>query len=84
MCPHGTAKCANCGGPHGARADAYAAKREARFSARGWRSSLPHREKLGEATEAPGDEATVAQGGEGVGETEVGEGIEPAPEEMEE
>ena len=29
LCPHGTAKCANCGGPHGARADVCAAKREA-------------------------------------------------------
>ena len=34
-CPHGAVKCANCGGPHGARADVCAAKREARMEARG-------------------------------------------------
>ena len=45
-CPHGTAKCANCGGPHGARADACAAKREARGAARRWRSP-PHRDGRG-------------------------------------
>ena len=35
------------------------------------------------ATEAPGEEATVAQGEDGVGETEAGGEIEPSPEEME-
>ena len=40
-CPHWVAKCANCGGSHGARADACAAKREARLAARGWRSPPP-------------------------------------------
>ena len=34
-CPHGVAKCANCGGSHGAWADACATKREARLAARG-------------------------------------------------
>ena len=33
--PHGEARCANCGGSHGARADACAAKREAHLSTRG-------------------------------------------------
>ena len=35
LCPHGTAKCANCGGLHEARADVCTAKREARQVARG-------------------------------------------------
>ena len=48
-CPHGAVKCANCGGPHGARADACVAKREARVEARGWRSPSPkRREKVNE------------------------------------
>ena len=34
-CAHGVVKFANCGGPHGARADACTAKREARVEARG-------------------------------------------------
>ena len=34
QCPHGAAKCANCGGPHGAQADACVHKRGARQSAR--------------------------------------------------
>ena len=33
-CPHGVAKCANCGEAHGGRADACAAKREARLVSR--------------------------------------------------
>ena len=37
-CPHGEARCANCGGPHGARVDACAAKKKARQFARGLRS----------------------------------------------
>ena len=68
-CPHGAAKYANCGEAHGARADACAAKREARLSARGWRSPLPPRRERG--TAAPGvpeHKATVAQGEEEVGE----------------
>ena len=61
MCPHTTAKCANCGGPHGTRADACAAKRIAQHTARGWRSpSPPWREQR----EALGAEATAAQGEE--------------------
>ena len=53
-CPHGTAKCANCGEAHGAQADACAAKREARLSARGWWSpSPPRREKGAEAPQLP-------------------------------
>ena len=51
-CPHGTAKCANCWGPHGARADACTAKREARGAARGWRSPPPPRRER-RAVEAP-------------------------------
>ena len=42
-CPHGTTKCANCGGPHGSRADACTAKRSARQLARGWKSPSPPR-----------------------------------------
>ena len=62
MCSHTTAKCANCGGPHGARADACQAKRIAQHAARGWRSpSPPRRERR---REAPGAEATTAQGEE--------------------
>ena len=34
-CPHGTTKCANCGGLHGSRAGACTAKRSARQLARG-------------------------------------------------
>ena len=52
--PHGAAKCANCGEAHGAQADACAAKREARLSARGWWSpSPPRREKGAEAPQLP-------------------------------
>ena len=68
MCPHTTAKCANCGGPHGARADACAAKKIAQHVARGWRSPPPPRRE--QRREAPEAEATTAQGGER-GEPEV-------------
>ena len=37
-CSHTTTRCANCKGPHGARADACAAKKEARQLAWRWRS----------------------------------------------
>ena len=75
MCPHTTAKCANCGGPHGARADACAAKKIAQHAARGWRSPPPlRREKKREArgVEAPGveeggPEAKIAAEAEGEG-----------------
>ena len=61
MCPHTTAKCANCGGPHGARADACQAKRIAQHATRGWRSPPPPRR---ERKEAPGVEAPgVEEGG---------------------
>ena len=69
-CPHETAKCANCGGPHGARADACAAKREARGGARGWRSPCPRRREKGKGPEKPEERATAAQGKE-EGEAEV-------------
>ena len=79
MCPHTTARCANCGGPHGARADACAAKKIAQHAARGWRPPPPpRREKKGEA---PGGEAP---GVEKEGEPEVGEDAEPEGEGMEE
>ena len=87
----GYAKCANCGGSHGARADACAAKREARLSARGWRSPPPPWRERGarapegaaEAPGAPEDEVPTAQ--EGMeGETEVEVEVEPTLEEMEE
>ena len=86
-CPHGTAKCANCGGPHGARADACAAKREARGEARGWRSPSPRRREKGKGPEKPEERATAAQGEE-EGEAEVSvpeeEGAAQAAMEMEE
>ena len=83
-CPYGVAKCANCGGARGARADACAAKREARLSARGWRSPPPPRRERGAvAPEAPEDEAPAApEEGEG-GVPEVEAGTAPGPEEME-
>ena len=70
-CPHETTKCANCKGPHGTRADACAAKEEARQLTWRWRSPpRPRREKRAAAPEAPEYEAPVAQG-EDVGEAEV-------------
>ena len=84
-CPHGAARCANCGGAHGARADACAAKREARLSARGWRSPPPPRRERGAAAPAaPEHEVPVATEEVEEGATEVEGGIEPSPEEMEE
>ena len=84
-CPHGTTKCANCGEAHGARAGACAAKKEARLSARGWRSPPPPRRVRGAAaSEVPEHEATVAQGEGEVGEVGAEKEIEPSPENMEE
>ena len=57
MCPHTTAKCANCGGPHGARADACVARKIAQYASRGWRSPPPPRRE--KRREVPG---TVAPG----------------------
>ena len=84
--PHRTTKCANCGGPYGARADACAAKREARQLAWKCRSpSRPCRERgaaasgvVAEAAETPEREAPVAQEGEEEGEVEVEVEIEPS------
>ena len=73
--PHGTIKCANCGGPHGARADACAAKREARGEARGWRTPPPLRQvrRDAETPEEPEVEATATQEeARGEAEAEVG------------
>ena len=79
MCPHTTAKCANCGGPHGARADACAAKKIAQHAARGWRPPPPPiREKR---KEAPGVETPDV---EKEGEPEVEGGAEPEGDGMEE
>ena len=69
-CPHGTVKCANCGGPHGARVDACAAKREARVETREWRSPSPKRREKGKEPEVP-KERTAATQGEEEGEMEV-------------
>ena len=53
-CPHITTQCANCGGPHGVRADACAAKREARQLAWKWGSPSRQRKERGAAApEAP-------------------------------
>ena len=72
-CPHGATKCANCGEAHGARADACAAKREARLAARGWRSPPPPRRERGAAApEAFIGETPAAQGGAEEGGTVVG------------
>ena len=78
MCLHVTAKCANCGGPHGARADACAAKRIAQHAARGWKSPPPPltewKEKApGAATPAVEDKSELEA--EGVAEPEM-EGME--------
>ena len=65
-CPHGTTKCANCGGLHGSRADACTTKRSARQLARGWKSPPPPRRVRGanlRAPEAPEHEAPGAQEG---------------------
>ena len=73
-CSHTTTWCANCKGPHGARADACTAKKEARQLAWRWRSPPhQHREKGpgAEAPEAPECETPAAQGDEEVGEAEV-------------
>ena len=74
QCAHGITKCANCGGPHGARADAGALKREARRIARGGNLPLlPQRERGGAQSppEAPVSETTTIQGGKVSGEAEV-------------
>ena len=84
-CPHGATKCANCREAHGAQVDACAAKREARLSARGWRSPPPSCWVRGaEAPEVSKHEATVAQGEGEVGEAGAKKEIAPSPENMEE
>ena len=74
MCPHVTAKCANCGGPPGARAEVCAAKRIAQHAARGWRSPSPsRRERRG----APGATAPAVEEEGELGVEEEGElGVE--------
>ena len=86
LCPHGTAKCVNCGGPHGARADACVAKREARQCAKGWRPRPPQRreQEARKPTEAPVSAEPVAQGEEGEGMPQPEGVAEPGPEGMEE
>ena len=69
----------NCGGPHGARADACAAKKIAQHAARGWRSPPPPRRE--KKREAPGVE-TPGVGEEG--EPEAGGVAEPEGDGMEE
>ena len=57
MCPHTTARCANCGGPHVTRADACMAKKIAQHATRGWRTPPPpRREKRAPGATAPGVE----------------------------
>ena len=82
LCPHGTAKCANCGGPHGARADVCAAKREAQQSARRWRSPPPPRRERGAEGpgEAPETAGPAALGEEVASEPEAEGVVEPGPE----
>ena len=69
-CPHGTVKYANCGGPHGVKADTCAAKREARVEAREWRSPTPRWKGKGKRREVP-EERTTATQGEEEGKAEV-------------
>ena len=85
-CTHVTTQCANCKGPHGARADACGAKKEARQLAWGWRSPpRPRREKGAEAPEAPEAETPAAQQELGKSaEAEVEMEVESTPEGMEE
>ena len=78
MCPHMTAKRANCGGPHGARADACAAKKIAQHAARGWRPPSPSQR---ERRDAPGVTALAVKE---EGELEAEEVAEPEVEGMEE
>ena len=85
-CMHVTTQCANCRGPHGARADACAAKREARQLAWGWKSPPhPRREKGAKTPETPEHETPTTQQetGEEV-DTEVEMEVEPTPEGAEE
>ena len=51
-CSHGTTKCANCGRPHGARADACAAKRKPAGKS-GAESHRPHRDGRGGSLRGP-------------------------------
>ena len=73
-CPHGTARCANCGGAHGARAEACARKREASQRPGGGRPNPPPclERKAPEADAPPG------QGG---GEAETKGEVQPGAEE---
>ena len=81
-CPHTTAKCANCGGPHGARAEACASKRKARQSARGWLTPPPPQRER----KAFEKGALTALGGSGEAEVEgeVQPGVGPEDGAMEE
>ena len=78
-CPHTTAKCANCGGPHSARVDTYRAERITQHAARGLRPPPPPRR--GQRREAPG---AVAPGVEEEGELEAEGAAESEVEGMEE
>ena len=75
---HVMAKCANCGGPHGTRADACTAKRIAQHAARGWRSPPPPKKERKAAPEV------AALAVEEEGELEVEADAEPGVEGMEE
>ena len=68
-CPYRAVKCANCGGPHGGRADVCGAKREAWGEARGWWLPPPKRWEKGTGPEKPKERTTAAQ--EEKGEAEV-------------
>ena len=86
-CSHTTTRCANCKGPHGARADACAAKKEARQLAWRWRSPPRQRREKGpgtKASEAPECETPAAQGEGEVGEAEVTATEEGGPAQAEE
>ena len=75
-CPRTTVKCASCGGPHGARAEACSRKREARQATRGWQSQPPPlRERKASETDAPAAQV-------GLGEAEVEGEVQPGAEDV--
>ena len=94
-CPHTTTRCATCRGPHGARADACAVKKEGGQAIHGWPGStvgpehassrgggdplLTRAGRRGRGPEAPEYETPVAQGEKDEGEAEVEEREEGGP-----
>ena len=67
-CPHGVAKCKNCGGPHPSQANACPEKRRVWQEAKGWRSSPPLCKQQKAPHAQPGQVTTseAAEGEEGI------------------